>query len=102
MCTNSAQNISQCTITTPSSCSHSNDAGLRCAQPCTTDGQVRLIGGTNDLEGRVDICISGNWTTVCDDFWSGAEAKIVCRQLGYPSDGELKKIKKICIEIKRM
>ena len=87
-CTSSAQNISQCTITTPSSCSHSNDAGLRCAQPCTAAGQVRLVGGTNNLEGRVEICASGTWSTVCDDFWSEAEAKIVCQQLGYPSDGE--------------
>ena len=62
--------------------------GLRCAQPCTAAGQVRLVGGTNNLEGRVEICASGTWSTVCDDFWSEAEAKIVCQQLGYPSDGE--------------
>ena len=30
----------------------------------------------------------GVWSTVCDDFWNEAEARIVCQQLGYPSDGE--------------
>ena len=30
-CTSSAKNISQCTITKPSSCSHNDDAGVICA-----------------------------------------------------------------------
>ena len=87
-CTSSAQNISQCLITTPSSCTHTNDAGLKCVQRCTTDGHVRLVGGNIDREGKVEICLMGVWSTVCDDFWNEAEARIVCQQLGYPSDGE--------------
>ena len=88
ICTSSAQNITQCTISTPSSCTHSNDAGLRCAQPCTSDGLVRLVGGTDNREGQVEICSSGIWSSVCDNFWNQAEANIVCQQLGYPSNGE--------------
>jgi deleted-in-malignant-brain-tumors protein 1 len=31
----------------------------------------------------VEICISGEWETVCDAFWDVAEASVVCRELGY-------------------
>ena len=96
LCTSSAQNISQCDITTSLSCTHSDDAGLRCAVPCY-DGQVRLTEGTDVREGRVEICSDGNWSTVCDNLWNEAEAKIVCQQLGYPSDGECRFHEKLCI-----
>ena len=86
-CTTSAQNITQCNVTTASSCTHSNDAGLRCATTCY-DGQVRLVDGMNVREGRVEVCSDGNWTSVCDNLWNEAEAKVVCRQIGYLSDGE--------------
>ena len=87
-CSSSAQNITQCLITSPSSCSHTIDAGLKCVQRCATDGDVKLVGGNNDREGRVEVCVMGIWLTVCDKFWNKAEARIVCQQLGYPTDGK--------------
>ena len=53
-----------------------------------TNGDVRLMGGANSLEGRVEICQSNVYSTVCDDFWDELEARVVCRQLGYTGDGE--------------
>ena len=45
------------------------------------------MGGINYTEGRVEICIDGEWGTVCDDDWGYNDGKVVCRQLGYPSGG---------------
>ena len=48
---------------------------------------MRLTGGENDQEGTVQICLGGLWGTVCDDFWGLMDAQVVCRQLGYITDG---------------
>ena len=53
------------------------------------DGDVRLVGSQSVYEGRVEVCLSQRWGTVTDDGWSTAEAQVVCKQLGYSSQGVL-------------
>ena len=45
------------------------------------EGEVRLFGGTDSNEGRVEICKSDKWSTMCDSKTENV-AKVVCRQLG--------------------
>ena len=73
----------------PFYCNHYQDAGVQCNDPCI-NGSVRLVDGSNPNEGRVEVCKSGVWGTVCNGFggFGTAEARVICRHLNLPYAGK--------------
>lgn len=58
-------------------------------ESCSTFGKLRLSGGSNATEGRVEICDGAVWGTVCDNSWDSNNAQVVCRQMGFLADGAI-------------
>ena len=58
------------------------------------EGDIRLVNGNSDMEGRVEICHDYRWGTVCDKQWTDNHTAVVCRQLGFSDiiGGKLKAI----------
>ncbi|XP_062509432.1 deleted in malignant brain tumors 1 protein-like isoform X2 [Corticium candelabrum] len=87
-CNGHEDTIQECTHVTESdaNCAHSEDAGVVCypSTNVTVNVTIRLRGGTFENAGRVEVFHGGMWGTVCDDGWDIADARVVCRQLGFP------------------
>ena len=109
MCSGVEYRLLDCPRSSLGTCSHSSDAGVVC-QPgkeiimeitisilindlcdCCAgcrDGDIRLVGGINSYEGRVEICLENEYGTVCDQMWDVTDAAVVCRQFGLPYTGK--------------
>jgi len=55
---------------------------------CYANGNIRLVGGADANEGRVEVCVNGMWGTVMGAGWDSRDATVVCRQLGYQNPCE--------------
>ena len=55
-----------------------------------SDGKLRLTNGAEEGEGIVEICKEGIWWAVDEHRWDANDAKVVCRQLGYSSNCEIR------------
>ena len=52
---------------------------------CTTNYDVRLVGGKRSDEGRLEICYDRKWNSFCNYYTDDINmlAITVCRQLGF-------------------
>ena len=46
-----------------------------------THGDIRLVNGTSQINGRFEVCINNAWGTMCSKQVTSREAAVVCRQL---------------------
>ena len=111
-CSGSETRLLDCSYISSHNCGHSEDAGVSCRmsnfhsqcsiiiqlfillslEACIetcTDGDIRLIGGGGDYEGRVEVCLNGEYGTVCDDGFDTYDSDVVCAQLGHYSGKKL-------------
>ena len=52
-----------------------------------TPGDIRLVGGQTETEGRAEVCMDGFWGTVCEVGWDESDALVFCRQAGLSTTG---------------
>ncbi|XP_030845075.1 deleted in malignant brain tumors 1 protein isoform X2 [Strongylocentrotus purpuratus] len=84
-CTGEEDSIASCGNAGPFNhdCTHIEDIGISCIPNGAGTSAVRLVGGNNEAEGRVEINYNGVWGTICDDDWDITDANVVCRMLGF-------------------
>ena len=58
---------------------------------CSNDGEVQLVNGTIEQEGRVEICLNGVWGAICETGWSTSDAYVMCKGIGYSGQSMLAK-----------
>jgi len=61
-------------------CQHRQDVAVSCGR---TRVEVRLNGGRDPREGRVELFYNGTWGSVCRGGFSDAAARVVCNSLGF-------------------
>ena len=44
---------------------------------------MRLIGGSDNTLGRVEVSQNSRWGSVCNNGWGINESHVVCKELGY-------------------
>ncbi|XP_041473168.1 deleted in malignant brain tumors 1 protein-like isoform X2 [Lytechinus variegatus] len=76
-CAGDEETIFDCEYNNQTSCSHNEDAGVVCAP------KIRLAGGMNAYQGRVEMYVNNEWGTICDTEWDVDEARVACRQLKF-------------------
>lgn len=55
------------------------------------DIPIRLINGSNNSSGRVELSINNQWGTICGSgFWDDEDATVLCRMLNHTSGRALR------------
>ena len=104
-CTGSETRLADCLSGDISTCTHAHDAGVMCRTSMSrvcfhkvifslisqlfssvgicSNGDVRLVAGSNPREGRVEVCYNERYGTICDNGFDSYDARVICGQLGY-------------------
>lgn len=49
------------------------------------DGDLILLDGATEMEGRIEICINNSYGSICNNRWDVLDATVACKQLEFSS-----------------
>ena len=52
-----------------------------------THGELRLVGGPNIRQGRLEICVNKAWGSVCSSGFFDEDAAVACAQMNFEREG---------------
>lgn len=55
------------------------------------EGNVRLVNGKIDQEGRAEVCTNGLWGGICGDKFDKSDGYVVCKEVGHGTGGTVYK-----------
>ena len=55
------------------------------------NGELRLVEGETELEGRLEVCFGQRWGTVGNDGWTEVNSQVLCNAFGYDFTGMTKR-----------
>ena len=50
-----------------------------------SDGDLKLVGGDSESEGRLEVCFNKRWGTVNGNGWTQIDTRVACKELGFPA-----------------
>ena len=56
--------------------------------PACSGNDVKLVDGFSGSDGRVEVCVNGEWSGICDYEWDVNDALVICRQYGLATASE--------------
>ncbi|CAI8023576.1 Scavenger receptor cysteine-rich type 1 protein M160, partial [Geodia barretti] len=85
-CEYPTQHLSDCANRTDTSHrSQSPDVGINCYRGYCYDGDMRLVDGETNWEGRLEMCQDGRWGTIAaeSETWGETNYRFACNALGF-------------------